>query len=138
MFKKQKRKYEEMFHAWSEFVYSLDVEKIPEEARQEIGMSESDYKKAKEAFYCRLKDGVILINESKDSWKIRKDLFLSLDGLPHSLLEDIYKMESERYGDKKPDFKNIEDVGEKIRRLLYFVYMPELIKAHKESNKKHI
>lgn len=138
MNEKQRKEYEEAVHTWSDYIYSLNIEKLSKETMQVIGVSKSDYEKAKEAFYCRIKNGIILINESMPDWEIRRDLFLALDRLPHELLEDIYRMEVRRYNNEKPDLEGIEDIGEKVRRLLYFIYMPEIINAHKESDKKHI
>lgn len=128
----------EVFHRWSDFIYSLNPVTIPDEMKWKLELSETFIQEISEAEFGRLNDGVILINESLDGWEIRKNLFVALDTLPHSLLLDIYRTESERYKNQKPDIKGIEEPGERIRRLLYFSYIPELIKSHEISSIKHI
>lgn len=130
--------YGEVFHRWSDFIYSLNPVTIPDEMKWKLELSETFIQEISEAEFGRLNDGVILINESLDGWEIRKNLFVALDTLPHSLLLDIYRTESERYKNQKPDIKGIEEPGERIRRLLYFSYIPELIKSHEISSIKHI
>lgn len=128
----------EVFHRWTDFIYSLNPVTVKDEMKWKLEISETFIQEISGAEFGRLNDGVILINESLDGWEIRKNLFVALDTLPHSLLLDIYRTESERYKNQKPDIKGIEEPGERIRRLLYFSYIPELIKSHEISSIKHI
>lgn len=137
IFKKGKTECGEIFHRWTDFIYSFNVT-IADEMMWKLEISETFIQEISGAEFGRLNDGVILINESLDGWKVRKDLFVALDMLPHSLLLDIFRMESERYKNQKPDIEGTDEPGERIRKLLYFSYIPELIKSHEISSIKHI
>lgn len=128
----------EVFHRWSDFVYSFNPVTVKDEMKWKLELSETFIQEISGAEFGRLNDGVILINESLDGWEIRKNLFVALDTLSHSLLLDIFRMESERYNDQKPDIEGTDKPGERIRKLLYFSYIPELIRSHNESSIKHI
>lgn len=130
--------YGEVFHRWSDFVYSFNPVTIPSEMKWKLEISETFIQEISGAEFGRLRDGILLVNENNKGWESRKDLLVALDMMPHLLLLDIFRMESERYKNQKPDIKGIEEPGEKVRRLLYFSYIPEIIRSHSESNKKHI
>lgn len=137
IFKKDKTECGEIFHRWTDFIYSFNPVTVKEDMKWKLEISETFIQEISGAEFGRLNDGVILINESLDGWEIRKNLFVALDTLSHSLLLDIFRMESERYRNQKPDIE-IDEPGERIRKLLYFSYIPELIRSHNESSIKHI
>lgn len=128
----------EVFHRWTDFIYSLNPVTIPDEMKWKLELSETFIQEISGAEFGRLRDGILLVNENNKGWESRKDLLVALDMMPHLLLLDIFRMESERYKDKKPDVEDCEDPGERIRKLLYFSYIPELIKSHEVSSIKHI
>lgn len=138
MNKKEKKQYEDLFHIWSEWIYSADITKISDKALKEFEISEKEHQEAVKASVCRLKQGILLVNEAIPDWELVKDLLLGLDRFPHVLLQDIHAMEGFRYKGVKPTFYGITDISEKLRRLLYFVYIPELILVHKTSKYQHI
>ena len=120
-----------MFHKWTDHVYSLDIKNLPDFVKEEY-----DYTAISDKPVSLFKDGTLVINESEPNWIAIKNLLFSLDCLPQSLLEDLYKTESERYKNMEPNI-DTDDVGEAIRRILYFSYIPYVLKSHKMSGKKH-
>lgn len=136
----EKKQLNKMFHGWTAYVYSINMKKVPGYAVEESSITQEQFEKASELPYCITNDGCIVINEAFPDWEGCRNLFVALDALPHSLLEDICRMEEERYGnmENNSDMLEIEDQGEKVRRMMYhFSFMTNLIKAHKENSKKH-
>ncbi len=126
---KNNKKIDDEFHQWSEYIYSINLREISEETKRLFNLSDKELWLASSAMYCRINGG-ILINESYPYWESARDLFLALDRLPHSLVKDIYKYESIRYAGVKDSLDGVSDPEEKVRRLLHFSMMPDLLWAY--------
>lgn len=126
---KNNKKIDGEFHQWSEYIYSINLREISEDTKKLFNLSDEDLWLASSAMYCRIIGG-ILINESYPYWKNARDLFLAMSRLPHSLIRDVYKYESIRYAGVKDNLDGVSDPEEKVRRLLYFSMMPDLLWAY--------
>lgn len=129
MDKKQKKKSDEIFYQWSDYIYSANLLEISEDTKKFLNLSDKELWLASSSIYCRINGGV-LINEGSPHWENARDLLLALDRLPHSLVEDIYKLESIRYANVKDNLDGVSDPEEKVRRLLYFFLIPGLLWAY--------
>ncbi len=138
MDKKQEKQYAELIHRWTDHIYSMDISNLPDFVKREFGISEREHQVAASAAFCQVQEGMLMVNESLNDWKAIRNLLFALDTLPHAMLEDIYKMESERYKDMQLDISHIDEPGEKIRQLLYLHLIPTVLQSHKISDKQHI
>lgn len=129
MDKKQKKEVDAIFHQWSNYIYSANLREMPEDTKRLLNLSDKELWLASSAICCRIDSG-ILLNEDAPYWENARDLLLALDRLPHSLVEDIYKLESIRYANVKDNLDGVSDPEEKVRRLLYFFLIPGLLWAY--------
>lgn len=124
----QLRQFRKKYHHWSNTIKSFDFRMTPTELRKSLNVSDEDFRTFFKLPYCRDDAGGILVNESFAEWKLTRDLLLSLDRLPESLLLDIYKMESKRYTEDCLDNLSGCSDDEAMRRVLYKL-LPEIMWA---------
>lgn len=112
---------------WSPKVASFDWGKVPGAVKK--CLSDDEIKTYAQLPLLNPDNKIILINESFDGWDALKDILVSLDLLPDSLIIDIYKMDSKKFG--KVDCSNV--VGkdeEESRRKLILLYIPDVLRVH--------
>lgn len=132
MDKLQLLKCKKLWHKYSETIVSFDLRKLPPYIKKDIPKKEFDL--SLQLPIIPADDGILLINENFSEWQTVKNLLVSLDTLPHTLLEDIYEMEKKRYPDKEKA-SVLEDIpaGEQARRII-FMFLPELLKAQSKTH----
>ncbi len=135
----QEKRYRSLFHHWTDHICSVNFKKIPSWALKDMGITEEKIKSIEDKPCCFCgRQGILMLNEGFELWESSRDILMALDRIPHSLLEDIYKMELKRYEGVVPDPDQVDDPGEKVRRIIYYLFLPNLITAHRTSGRKHI
>lgn len=120
-----------LWHTCSETVVSFDLRKLPPYIRKNIPIQE--YELALQLPVLPA-GNLLLVNEAFDEWKTVRDLLVSIDTLPRSLLEDIFTMEKKRYPDKeKASVLDGLPAGEQARRII-FMFLPQLLAAQKKDH----
>lgn len=122
--------FKKKYHHWSDTIKSFDFRFTPPELRIQNKVSDEDFKTFISLPYSRDDQGIILINEAFTEWELLKDLLLSLDRLPDSLLLDIYKMDSKRYQNNTLIDLSIKEDNDETKRQILNQLIPEIIWAH--------
>lgn len=126
----QIEKFKKKYHHWSNTIKSFDFRFTPLELKKQNKVSDDDFKIFISLPYCRDNQGIILVNEAIKEWKLLKDLLLSLDILPDSLLLDIYRMDSKKYQNNTLVDLSIKEDNDQIKRQVVNQLIPEIIWAH--------
>lgn len=128
MNKYQENKFAKHCNIWSSNIASFNWAKVPNSLKN--CFSDDEMKQYLEQPLLRLNGGnILLVNEAFDGWEALKDILLSLDLLPDSLIIDIYKMDSQKFG--KIDNKSVagKDDDETKRRII-LMFAPDVLWAH--------
>ena len=123
------RKFQKKYHHWSDTVKSFDFHRTPVELRKQSGVSNKDFEVFVSLPYSRDNAGAIIVNEGLPEWNLMRDLLLSLDRLPDSLLLDIYRMDKDRWTEGELDKVEGDTEDEMLRKILYRL-IPEITWAH--------
>ena len=118
-------RFQKAYHKHSITVESYDFNLTPQCLRALHGVDDEAFKTYISLPYVRDDQGKILVNEALPDWELLRDLLLSLDRLPDSLLVDIYRMDSKRF---KDDLMG-NSTEEMLRKAIYQL-IPEIIWAH--------
>lgn len=117
------------YHRYSDVIHGMDFCKTPIDLATACGVDVTMFEIFKQLPYSRTNEGQILVNEALPDWKLMRDLLLSLDRLPDSLLIDIYRMDKHRWAEGELDRMDGDTEDEMLRKILYRL-IPEITWAH--------
>lgn len=118
------KKFQKIYHQWSDHVASCDFMKAPDSFKKDVEVGKIPTLSRLDLDEKR----VLMINESADpKWEKIREFLCGLDALPDVVLRDMYDLLIQKCG-KNITIKNFEDADrKKAARNLVLICLPEIL-----------